>query len=127
MPDATVTMATVFEDGGASLMARVVGPDAANITQAGTTSITWAAYDVVAGGAATASDTLTVSSVVFDTLQTDARWTVDSTGYNFRHDMPATTFATGGTTYRIEYKFTPASGEVYWVVFEVNCLPILTS
>ena len=119
-----ITKASVFEDGGASLMARVVGNAGANIVQADITSISRAVYIDSTLQATTAP---VVATVVFDTLQTDARWAVDSTGYNFRQDVAASVFADGDTIYRVEYKFTPASGEVFWVVFDCLTVNVRTS
>lgn len=119
---------TVFEDGAASFMARVTGPDGDNIVQADITSITFKVYD--AGGTEAATGTLTMATVVFDTLQTDARWNpdIDTTGYNFRDDRVAGTFTAGGR-YTVEYKFTPTSGAdyVFWVTFKVAAMAVLTS
>ncbi len=119
----------IWEDGGAQLMARVVGQSAANITQASLTSIACKIFDLDGATPTTAVDTstLTVSSVVYDTLQTDARWTTDTTGYNFRHAPAYTIFTTGGHRYRIEYKFTPVSGDPFFVVFQLQSQEVLTS
>jgi hypothetical protein len=54
------------------------------------------------------SGDLVVSSVVFDTLQTDGRWKNDSIGYNFRHDNDHTVL-TEADTYRIEYRVVMAT------------------
>ena len=107
-------------------MGRVLGNDGAYLTQAVTSSITYLIHDITAG-ADIASGSLTVSSVIFDTLQTDGRWTEDDTGYNFGHAVQAAWFATPDHTYRVEYKFTPSSGQVFWVVFELMTSAIYTS
>lgn len=127
MPTPTITTATVWEDGGASLMARVVGNDAANITQASISSITCNVYDAQELGEPILTPTVVVSTSVFESLQTDARWTVDSTGYNFRHDLPATAFPDGGKCYRVVYKFTPVSGEAFYKVFDLHSLDVVMS
>lgn len=122
MPVVKIHKQVVFEDSGASCMARVVGNAATAITQATITSITSHVFDLDSSTPTTDLDnsTLTVSSVVFDTLQTDARWTVDSTGYNFRHDFAASIFTTGGHRYRVEFVFTPSSGAVFHVVYQLK-------
>lgn len=126
---AEVAKAYVWEDSGAALMARVVGNDAAAITQATVTSIERKTYDLDSATPTTATDetTLTVSTVVFDTLQTDARWTEDSTGYNLRDDVDDTIFATGGHRYRVEYVVEPSSGAKFHVVFEVLARPVVVT
>src|SRR6187402_145567 len=112
MPQARnlINQFVAFEDGGATFMARVLGNAGTAITQATISSITCNVYDMTAPTVAVISPTVTVNSVVFDTLQTDARWTADTTGYNFLHAMPATAFPTGKRNYKVEYKFTPTSG-----------------
>jgi hypothetical protein len=125
---AQIGSGTVFEDGSASFMSRVYGPDGSALQQADLTSITFKVYD--SGGTEAATGTLTIADVVFDTLQTDARWNpdIDTTGYNFRDDRIAGTFA-GGGRYTVEYKFTPTSGVnyVFWVKFRVAVMAVLTS
>lgn len=122
-----IEKAIVWEDGGATCMARVTGQDAANITKASITSIGYSAFDSEATGAAVDTAALTVASVVFDSLQTDARWTKDAPGYNFRHEVPASALTTGNHTYIIEYMFTPATGEVFWVLFSLRAQAVRTS
>lgn len=118
MPAATIWKGAGFEDSGASPMARVVGNDGANIVQADITSIHRSIYNAATGTEIEADTALTVANVVFDTLQTDSRWGYDTTGYNFRDSVPASKFAAGSQVYQIEYKFTPASGEVWHVPFQ---------
>lgn len=123
------TVGYVTEDGGAGFLARLVGNSAANVTQASLSSASVKVFDLDSDDPDTAvyTATLTISSVIFDALQTDDRWTVDSTGYNFRHDMPASAFPTGSHNYRVEYKFTPTSGEVFWALFDVFATNVRTS
>ena len=118
--------ASIYEDGGAFLMGRILGNDGAYLTQATTSSITYLVHDITAGADIT-SGSLTISSVIFDTLQTDGRWTEDTTGYNFGHAAQASWFATPDHTYRVEYKFSPSSGQVFWVVFELIASALYTS
>ena len=126
------TQATVWEDSGATLMARVVGQDAANVTQASLTSIAYKVFDLdgLTPGTATATGTLVVADTIFDTLQTsDSRWTIDSTGFNFLDVVAgaAANLATGDHRYRIEYVFTPASGQVFTAVFSLYARAIRSS
>ena len=123
------TYCTVAKNGTATLLARVVGYDGANITQSDISSATYAVWlldeqdadsrTAVTGHGVTA---LTVSDIIYNTLQTDSIWTKDSTGYNFKHTVPISTnqaFAMAGREYLVEYKLTPASGEVIVVRFRV--------
>jgi hypothetical protein len=118
-----------WEDGSVSLLARVVGQDAVAVTQASLTTITYKIFDTFSTTPTTAvaSGTLTVSDVIFDTLQTDARWTKDNTGYNFLHAIGAGVLTKEDTAYRIEYLFDPVTGGNFYVVFEVTTSKIYGS
>ena len=132
MAEAVDTYGVAFKNGSITCMARVTGADAANIQQADISSGVYSLYllddqDPDSRTAVTghAAGSLTIASVIFDTLQTDARWTVDSTGYNFKHviDISANVaFAIAGRRYLVEYTLTPASGQVIIVRFRVNVI-----
>lgn len=123
---ATIIKGVAYEDGAVVLMARVANATGTNITQASVTGITYKVFDLL-DNSQVATGTLTVSAVVFDTLQTPTIWTADTTGYNFRVDPAKTTLPNGGTTYRFEYLVDPTSGEDFWIVFEVSTENVLTS
>lgn len=129
MPSANITRAEIFEDGGCQCLARVVGNAGTAITQASLTAITAKVFDLdsTTPDTAVATPTVTISSAVFDTLQTDDRWDADDTGYNFKFEVAASAFSTGGRRYRIEFLFDPTSGENFWVVFEVTARNVRTS
>lgn len=132
MAEAVDTHGSVFDGGTITNMARVTGADAANITQADVSSGTYSIFllddqdaDDRTGIALHQDIVLTIASVIFDTLQTDARWTIDDTGYNFRHTIDISSnaaFETAGRRFLVEYKLTPASGQVIIVRFRVNCI-----
>jgi len=124
---ATVIKGQAYEDGAVVLMARVQNSSGTNIAQAGVTGITYSVFDKSTGATVLASTSLTVSSVIFDALQTPSIWTADSTGYNFRHDPAKTTLPNGGRVYRFEYLIDPTSGEDFWVIFEVTTTAVSTS
>tara|TARA_Y100001963_G_C6669720_1_gene394515 strand:+ start:581 stop:958 length:378 start_codon:yes stop_codon:yes gene_type:complete len=123
---ATITSATIFEDTAPTFLSRVVGNDAANIQQSDFGAITVAVYKD-GSTTATHTDTLTVSDVVFDSLQKDDRWTADATGYNFRHQIAASVFSDGDATYQVEFLFNPTSGEDWLVLFRVDTVETLTA
>ena len=127
MASPSIHKVRAFEDSGISLMARITGTDAANIAQSDVSSIAYSVFDSNDYSTAVSTGALTVSNVVFNSLQTDARWTTDSTGYNFRWDMPASILTVGDRVYRVEITITPSSGEVYHVVFDVSTVPIYRS
>ena len=123
---ATVARSEGFEDTAITLMARIVDANNDPITQAGISSISYAVHKVD-GTEVVESTALTVSDVVFDTLQTDSIWDTDSTGYNFKHEPGAAAFPDGDTRYRVEYLFTPASGSPFRAVWNHTTVNILVS
>lgn len=122
---ATTTEVVAFEGSSIQLMARVTGNDGSAINQATLDSITCKVFDSITGSEIS-TPTVTIADTVFDTLQTDSRWTKDSTGYNFLHALPASALVDGSKSYRVEYKFTPASGEAWYVVFAVKTIEIMS-
>ena len=122
----TPTRGTIYEDSGLTCMARIQGADTSYITQATTSAITVAVFKN-ANAVATYTASLTVADVVYDSLQTDARWSKDSTGYNWRFPVVASVFDAGDATYRLEFKFTPTTGSQYWVIYEIDTVEVFTS
>lgn len=116
-----------FEDTSPALMARVTGNSAANITQASLTAIKLYSYNKADLTTPIANNvTVVIASTVFDTLQTDDRWTEDEDGYNFRYDVPQSYLPAPGH-YRFEFRFDPVSGGDFHVVFEGEVLPMASS
>lgn len=124
---AVTVIGECFEDQPSPNMGYVTGPTGAALDQADISSISYSVFERDTGTVVLSSTSLTVSSVIFDTLQTPAIWTRDDTGYNFRHDAPATTMPHGGRWYKFEYKFNLASGGAVYAVFEVYVKKLLTS
>ena len=122
---------TVWEDCGATNLARLVGVDGEYITQAVVSSIQREIFDIDSATPDVAVDSaaLVVADSVFDTLQTDARWpsTKDSIGYNFRDTVAGSVLSTGDHSYQVEYMFTPSSGEAYMLKFELKAKGIRSS
>ena len=119
----TPTKATIYENTGLTCMARITGEDASYVEQSDISSI---GLKIFADDSTSASidASLTVADVVFDTLQTDSRWTTDSTGYNFKYEIASAGFPDGDVTYRCEFKFIPTSGNTWYVVFSVDTVEI---
>ena len=131
MKPTDTTRATVWEDCGATNLARLVGVDGEYITQAVVSSIQREIFDIdgATPDVAVDSKTLVVADSVFDTLQTDARWpsTKDTIGYNFRDTVAASVLSTGEHNYQVEYMFTPSSGEVHMLMFVLSAKGIRSS
>ena len=129
----------VNEDGTAVLLARVCASSGSTtpivgegypIVQANVSTITYSVFDMDNDNAAILSaQSLTVSAVIFDTLQDTAGyvWTADSLGYNFKHTLPITAFPTGGHTYRYEAKFTMSDAGVTWIAANCKANTLFTS
>lgn len=99
-------------------MGRIYGNAGTVITQASLGSITYKVNVLDEDDVETevATGTITISSAVYDTLQTsDPRWTKDTTGWNFIFVVPAATFtsANAGLRHRVDVRFVPASGEPF--------------
>ena len=69
---------------------------------------------------------LNAEDVIFDDLQISAAWTIDTVGFNFRHQIdgcPNGPFTIAGRRYLVEYKFqTAGGGKVIVVRFRVNVI-----
>ena len=100
----------IWEDTSPFMMARVFKNDGSAMLQADVTSI---AYKVVDQGAPTVlvlGGALVKASVVFDTYQTDSKWSYDSTGYNFGFSLPEGAFPLGSKTYSVDINFVMVVG-----------------
>ncbi len=132
MASAQDIQGTVFRHGSAVFFARVVNNEAQAINQ---TSIQSASYTIFAlaphepnslSAVAGHEDVaLTIADVVFDTLQDDDAWTVDSVGYNFRHELDVSSdeaFSEAGRMYQVRYELLPVTGQKIIFRFQVRCI-----
>jgi hypothetical protein len=132
MAEALDIHGSAFKNGSVILLARIVDQDGAEIVRADITTVHYTVYllddqnpDNRTAVENHANVALAVSSVVFDTFQTDSIWTVDYIGYNFRHVLDVSThqaFTTAGRRYLVEYQLTPSAGQVIIVRFRVNVI-----
>lgn len=130
MSEPRIIKVKVHEDGSLALLGYVTKFRALAITQADISTITYTITDVLAGSAISGHDnqSLTVSAVIYDTLQTvslDAAWDLTS-GYNFRHVLGPTAVPSVGP-YQYEAKITMADGGVGWVKFLFEVIPTARS
>jgi hypothetical protein len=122
MNNAVDIFGTVFKNGSTVILARIVDAEGTPIQQADLSSISYSVYlldevdpDTMTVATGHDGETLTIADVVYDTLQTDAIWDVDSTGYNFKHTLDVSTnqaFTVAGRDYQIRYELTPTTGQV---------------
>jgi len=113
----TEITATILENSPFFVMMRVLGISGLAINQASVSGIAAKVYEISGPTptVATQNVSLTVGAVVFDELQTDARWTRDGIGYNFGHAVPAAWVPLGGARFDLEYKITPVTGDPYFL------------
>lgn len=111
----------VFQNGDASFLARVE-IDGVVAQKSDIATITCNVYDLKGDTPTTPvlTPTLTVAATMFDTLQTDGRWTRDTSGYNFRHAMPNTAFTHARHEYDVVYQFTSSTSKVAFAKFRVT-------
>lgn len=105
----------VMEDSDFTILARIHSLGV-NLTQAAVSTITYQIFYSDSDTAHTTATSLTVATVIYDTLQTDAMWTRDITGYNFRHDVDNAVLVDPTRDYKFEYLFTMADGKVFHVL-----------
>lgn len=96
------------------LLGRLRNLSGAYLTQASLTSIAYKVVDLKAIPAAVInSGTFVIGSVIFDTLQTDARWQIDATGYNFAATLTGSNFPNAATAYRVQVTFTQTDANAF--------------
>jgi len=132
MADAYNIHGTAFKNGSVTLLARIVNQSGGNVLQADINALQYTVYllddqnpDSRTPVADHAEKILSVSDVIFDTLQTDALWTADTDGYNFRHVLDVSehqAFTVAGRRYLIEYRLTPVLGQTILVRFRINVI-----
>jgi hypothetical protein len=132
MAEAIDIYGTAFKNGSATLLARLVGGDGNHLVPTDITGIRYTVYllddqdaDRRTAVVGHTNVPLTSSAVLFALLQTDALWTVDATGYNFRHTLDVSAhsaFTSADRRYLIEYQLTPALGQVILVRFRISAI-----
>ena len=124
---------TVFKKGTVTCMARVVGDEVAPIETADISAISYSIWlldfhDVDSRTTVNGHEnqSLNPSDVLFGSLQNnDNRWTIDATGYNFRHTIDVSTydaFTLAGRDYLVEYRLTPVAGQVILLRFRFHVI-----
>jgi hypothetical protein len=132
MPEALDIYGTAFKNGSITLLARIVDGQGTNVVRASILTTRYTVYllddqnpDSRAAVTGHTNVALAVSDVIFNSLQTDAIWTVDATGYNFRHVLDVSmnqAFTVAGRRYLIEYQLGPTVGQTIVVRFRINVI-----
>lgn len=68
----------------------------------------------------TAGGSLTVSAVIFDTIQTGDVWDVDGVGYNFLHTLAAADIDQDEHRFLVEYSIKLTDGSIATWTYEIN-------
>lgn len=117
------------EDGSATCLARITADDGTGaetgvpgegnwVKQADLSTITCGIYDLLSStpGTAISTPTVTISTAIQDTpVTSQALWSEDRIGWNFKHKLASTSFPAGGRKYLVEYIFT-TTGSAKWTV-----------
>ena len=123
---------TVFSNCTATFLARIVDESGIPLTISDIHSVKYTIFllddqNPVARTAVVGHEqiTLQVSSVMFNTLQTNNIWSIDTAGYNFRH-APDTdnseSFPIPHRNYLIIYQIVPFEGASIHIHFHVNAI-----
>jgi hypothetical protein len=106
---------TVFKNGAAVLMARMVDRCGRIVRRSHVTAAEYSIYQIGAHArvepivmAGYRGIALNVDEVFFDSLETGQLWDLDLVGYNFRHEVHLgenASFPTPGARYEIRYAF----------------------
>ena len=125
MASSVIEKATIYENSSVSFLARIRISSGSYLSQGVTDSITCKVFSLADTSTAVATPSITVSSVVFNSLQTsDDCWTKDTTGYNFKVTLNDSIFVDGDLTYQVEFKFALSNGNDIYVVYRVYTLPV---
>lgn len=97
----------IWEDDGMVGLARAEGWDAELVTEATIASIEYHVFDMDNDNEQTGTGNPTVADVIYDTPQSGNGWPHNNL-WNLRYLFPASCFPTGGHTYRVRMRLTPA-------------------
>ncbi len=124
MPNADVIpVFYVWEKGSVYVMARVTGKLKTPVTKGTIASITMKITELPSR-TVVVPPSIVVADVIFDTLQKDARWTKDATGYNFAHWIDGAIYLTTPSVIdRLEYTLTPSTTPPNVIPVVVEVLP----
>jgi hypothetical protein len=118
-----IPSATIAEQQDAVLCARVYANDNTIVVQADVLQVLVRVYDV--SGTEVYGKEEDPADVIYNTLQTDARWTEDGTGYNLRVTIPGRgVFLSGGANYGTEIILEMADGDAIAIRGTLRITPL---
>lgn len=124
---AQVFVGSIVAKSACSVVARLEDRDGTYLQQADFSAIAYSVFSLASTPPSIlATGTFTISTAIFDTLQTPNFWTVDSIGFNFVGDIPSTDLATN-VDVRVEVKYTLTTAAIFRVVWEAKHIPIYGS
>jgi hypothetical protein len=121
-----IAKAIVIENTSVVCLARVRASSGSYLTQATTTSLTVKVFNLNDRSQSGATQTPSKTSCVFDTLQTDARWSEDSTGYNLAVPITADYLTDGNIVYQVECKLVTTDSMPFYILWQVQTKDILS-
>jgi hypothetical protein len=121
-PPLPVVQGAVWKNADAVLLARIRSIDGTYLQQSTLTSIVLTVYDSDDLTTVVYTVTLTVSSVVYNTLQAydGILWTIDHTGYNFKYRVAGASAFPGVQDYVVVIMFTLTDGTSFPLKYELS-------
>ena len=121
-----ITRGVVIEDSPATLLDRVqTSAGSTAITAEDFTAITVRSIDMDSDQIVKTTSIAPSSAV--QTLAVADGWNTDKIGRNIRLALDGSHFPAGGRTYRVEVTYTPANGNAFLSIYELQCVETLGS
>jgi hypothetical protein len=119
-----ITQAVSLERSSVTQLARVTDASGAAVGPDDVTSIVVKIFNRDSASLVEAP-TLAPADVFLDELTTDARWTIDATGFNFALPLTGAAFP-GAGDYRVEIKVQPTDGGAYYIAYDLEILNLFS-
>lgn len=119
MVNVVIFRGKVIENSEFVLRNRVSTTTGSYITQAAISSIRVKVFDLSTTDQVGVDYNPLVSAVVYDTLQ--PTWSEDKTGFNLAIPMAGSYVPNGAVEYQVEIKFTPVSGNTFYIIWRLQC------
>ena len=112
--------ATVLQNSAFSNVARITSSTGGYMVAADVSALVYRVWEEMTGTVTTTGSTLQISTTFSTLTSSSVVWPVDTTGYNFKHDVDGSVIPSADTTYVIEYEITPASGSRFFEQFTIT-------